>query len=315
MGADSSEEILGRPVLDFIHPDCHETVRKRMRLVQEKKPADLIEQRWVRLDGKVIEVEVTSAPITYMDLPASQIVVRDISERKLFEASLQQAEAKCRALVEQVPAIVYLEQVEDNRTLYDSPQIEAILGYPQDFYKQDPDYWRKILHPEDRERVLAEDARVTAIGEPFSMEYRLIARDGSVVWVRDESVLVPNADGDPQFWQGVQLDITESKLAEEELRTSAARNKAMLDANPDLMFFVNGVGEFLDFKAGDVDKLYCSPEQIIGAKLDEILPDEVSSNTLQYVKRALDTGEMQVCEYQLPMLDETRDFEARVIAR
>lgn len=314
LGADSSEEILGRPVLDFIHPDCHETVRERMRLVQEKKPADLIEQRWVRLDGKVIEVEVTSAPITYMDLPASQIVVRDIADRKLFEASLQQAEAKYRTLIEQVPAIVYLEQVEDNRTLYDSSQVESILGYPQDFYKQDPDYWRRILHPDDRERVLAEDARVTAEGEPFSMEYRLIARHGSVVWIRDECVLVRNENGDPQFWQGVQLDITESKLAQEELRTSGARNKAMLDANPDLMFFVNSAGEFLDFKAGDVDKLYCSPEQIVGAKLDELLPDEISSNALQYIRRALDSGEMQVYEYQLLVSDETRNFEARMFA-
>jgi len=93
-----------------------------------------------------------------------------------------------------------------------------MLGYTPEEYASG--LWVDILHPEDRERILAEDARTDETGEPFKVEYRACAKDGRVVWVRDEAVLVHDEEGRPLFWQGFMLDITGRRRAEEALRRS-----------------------------------------------------------------------------------------------
>ena len=109
--------------------------------------------------------------------------------------------------------------------MYTSPQIETMFGYtPEEASK---DHWKRRLHPEDRERVLAEDARVDATGEPFRIEYRILHKDGHSIWVRDEAVLVLDDDGTPLFWQGIIVDITESKRALEREREVAQRLRAL----------------------------------------------------------------------------------------
>jgi len=144
----------------------------------------------------------------------------DITERKRAEEALQQAEARYRTLVEQVPAAIYTQVIEEGstNTRYISPRIRDILGYSaEEMIGGSGGLWREIIHPDDRERVAAEDARTNATGEPFTMEYRVLAKDGSVVWIRDEASVVLDADGRPRFWQGLMIDVTDRKLAEEQL--------------------------------------------------------------------------------------------------
>ncbi|HXF37380.1 MAG TPA: PAS domain-containing protein [Actinomycetota bacterium] len=128
-----------------------------------------------------------------------------------------------RALVEGVPAILYIDAVDDLSTnLYTSPQVEAILGWSPERWRADPELWVRQLHPDDRDRVLAEHRESNLTGAPFRSEYRMIARDGREVWFRDEAVLVWDEQGMPVYWRGMMLDITERKRAEEALRESLA---------------------------------------------------------------------------------------------
>ncbi len=99
-----------------------------------------------------------------------------------------------------------------------SPQIEALLGFTQKEWLENPILWFAQLHSEDRERWHLEFARTCAVGERFSSEYRFLARDGRVVWVHGEAQLVRDASGRPLFLQGMAYDITERKRAEEVLR-------------------------------------------------------------------------------------------------
>ncbi len=104
---------------------------------------------------------------------------------------LAEAEERYRALVEQIPVVAYIDAVDRmSSALYVSPRVEALLGYPPEDWTSDPGLWEKLLHPEDRDRVLAEHLRTNATGEPFRQEYRMRARDGRIVWVRDEAVLL-----------------------------------------------------------------------------------------------------------------------------
>ncbi len=105
----------------------------------------------------------------------------DITERMQIDEILRRTEAKYKVLVEQIPAITYTAALDDaSTTLYISPQIEAALGFSPEEYRADPDLWRKRLHPDDRDRVLAELAQSLAKRQPFKSEYRMITRDGHV---------------------------------------------------------------------------------------------------------------------------------------
>jgi PAS domain S-box-containing protein len=101
------------------------------------------------------------------------------------------AEQKYRALVENLPAVVYLVAPDDDRrTLYVSPQVERALGYSRAEWLEQPDMWMELLHPDDREPTLDAHDRHNATGESWSREYRLIASNGRAVWFRDVATLV-----------------------------------------------------------------------------------------------------------------------------
>jgi diguanylate cyclase (GGDEF)-like protein/PAS domain S-box-containing protein len=139
-----------------------------------------------------------------------------IETLQLLATELQNADAKYRALVEQIPAIVYIDIADDTMaTTYVSPQIEALLGITPQEYIEDAELWTKQLHPDDRERAVAEYLAGREAGDNFTFEYRLIARDGRVVWFRDSATVVRDADGRPAFVHGVMLDITDRREAEE----------------------------------------------------------------------------------------------------
>jgi PAS domain S-box-containing protein len=152
-------------------------------------------------------------------------------ERLRAEEELRQSEIKYRTLVEHIPAITYIAALDPgSTTTYISPQVQAILGFTPADYRADPDIWRKQLHPEDRDRVLAEVAKSHTSGEPFVSEYRMFTQDGRLVWFRDEAWIVKDADGKPMFLQGVMLDITDRRRAEEELREHKEQLEKIVEA-------------------------------------------------------------------------------------
>jgi PAS domain S-box-containing protein len=134
-------------------------------------------------------------------------------------ATEQEVELPYRSLVERVPAIVYVDPAgpEPTSPTYVSPFIQTMLGYPPEVATGDAGWWASALHPDDRDRVLAEWSRSDASGEPYAGEYRLLAADGRTVWIRDEAVLLRDRDGTPVHWQGVMVDISAAKAATEDL--------------------------------------------------------------------------------------------------
>jgi PAS domain S-box-containing protein len=133
-----------------------------------------------------------------------------------------------RALSEQIPAVLYSElRTPDGAVIHESPQYRELFGYTAEEIAQ-PDFWKTLIHPEDREWVLAENERVDRTGDPWNVEYRALAKDGRVVWLRDHAVLVRGEHGEPGYWQGYYIDITEQKQAEEALRQALEREHRAL---------------------------------------------------------------------------------------
>jgi diguanylate cyclase (GGDEF)-like protein/PAS domain S-box-containing protein len=132
-----------------------------------------------------------------------------------------------RRLVERLPAIVYwCELGERGRWRYVSPQIESILGYTPEEWMADPGLWVRQVHPDDRERVLDQETRKASGQRLPAIDYRVLTRQGDLVWILDEAVLEPDRDG-TLLWHGVLYDITARKLAEEDLQRGAGQQAAV----------------------------------------------------------------------------------------
>jgi diguanylate cyclase (GGDEF)-like protein/PAS domain S-box-containing protein len=138
------------------------------------------------------------------------------------ELSPEEVGRRYRTLIEQLPLVVYLDEVDSvSSNIFTSRQIEPILGYSVEEWAADPELFTRLLHPDDRERVLAAHLRTHETREPLSLEYRLIARDGRIVHLRDEGVVVVDDRGEPLYLHGYLLDITREREAEEQLRQLA----------------------------------------------------------------------------------------------
>ena len=155
-----------------------------------------------------------------------QGVMFDITERREAEEQLRETEERFRAIVEHVPAGIYVDAPDTSmRSMYVSPQVEDITGIPEDEWLGNPDSWVEALHPEDREVVLARYLAAIAAEEAWSDEYRMQTRDGRTIWVHDETTVIHDDEGRHAMLLGVMSDITERKLAEHALRESEQRER------------------------------------------------------------------------------------------
>jgi PAS domain S-box-containing protein len=221
-----------------------------------------------RRDGTTFPVEVRVSGIDYVRKRMILASARDITERKEAERSLREAETRYRTLVERMPVVAYiLEPSYDENTpypvVYISPQVEDVLGYEAQRFVDDPEFWDWLIHPEDVAGVVAEDRRTDETGEPFDMEYRMIARDGRSVWVHESAVLATDEAGRPLYWQGILQDITERKRAEAESRESAGRFRSTFENAPIGMALVG-----LDNRYLRVNQAFC---EMLGYSQEDLL--------------------------------------------
>jgi PAS domain S-box-containing protein len=224
---------------------------------------------------------------------------------------LREAEVRYRALVEQIPAITYTE-IEDEtspigyRDVYISPQAEHILGYTPFEWQADPELWIRAMHPDDRDRVVQDDRASLQTGT-FTSEFRMIARDGRVVWFQDEANVVEDPVSGVRFWHGVMLDVTEQKFAEASHTELAAKYRTLVEQIPAVVYLAE-YGEQGDW-------LYISPqlERVLGYTPEEWLahPHPMASFThpedLAVVRveeeRSLSFGEPFRAEYRMQTKD------------
>ncbi len=219
LGGKAPEDVIGKPAIGFIHPEHREIAMQRMGELQSPgQTVPFLEEKFVRLDGSTVDVEVAAASFKIGKESASQVIVHDLTERKRAERELLAAETRFRLLVEQLPAITYMAGFgADGKWSYVSPQIEAILGFTPAEWMADPKLWFQRLHPEDAGRVIGLEEKSRASGQPYSAEYRLQARDGKYHWFTDIATVVRDANGIESL-QGVITDVTQTKTLEAQFR-------------------------------------------------------------------------------------------------
>ena len=248
----NASEILGYSPADYlndaglwkrtIHPEDIDRVLESWARVVDRERTFAEEYRFVRPDGEVVWVRDSSVPVEDDEgnVVCWQGVIIDVTGTKDVEDELRRSERRFRALVEQVPAVVYeMFPDDERRTLYVSPHVEAILGYTRREWLEQPDIWMELLDEADRETELAAHDRHAETREPWDREYRLIAADGRRVWIRDQATFVEDPATGQARWYGVMLDISAQKEGADSLRLAndelefrvLARTAELEDAN------------------------------------------------------------------------------------
>lgn len=225
----SEDEFAQLTFSDFSHADDN---AENMRLFERMRRGELdrfaMEKRFFRKDGGVVRTSLTVSLIRGADgRPAYAIgMTQDITEQHRLEVERRAAEARLRLLVDRVPAVVYTTELgRPGRWHYVSPQIETLLGWtPQEWIAR-PELWWDAVVPQHRELVqVAEEELLRGTRDtPVSRSYRLIHRDGRVIWVRDDGLAAPGPDGQVLV-HGVLVDITEQKVLEEALAEQAVHD-------------------------------------------------------------------------------------------
>ena len=164
------------------------------------------------------------------------------------DSALPSLEAKYRALVEQIPAVVFMAYLDEAMgEAYVSPQIESLLGFTQEEWLQDPVRWYSQVHPDDKMRWSVEAAELFFTGKPLRSAYRVLSRDGRVIWFHCEAKMIRRDDGSPWFIHGVGFDITDLKRTEEALEEERNVVTAILDTVGALVIVLDAEGRIVRF--------------------------------------------------------------------
>ncbi len=170
----------------------------------------------------------------------------DVTRRVQAEEALRLSEEEYRSLVEQIPAIVYVDLLDGKgTTLFISPQVETLLGVPvQEWLEEDTSIWLELIHPEDRQQTEEAYRQSTLTGQPYEVEYRMITRQGQLIWIQDKGRLLKGSAGETLL-HGVMFDITERKQAEEAVERSEKRLSALIEHGRDQISLLTADGALL----------------------------------------------------------------------
>ncbi|AHK80759.1 hypothetical protein M911_13210 [Ectothiorhodospira haloalkaliphila] len=260
---------------------------------------------WVHDRGQVIERNPSGKPVRMIGIQ------EDISRRKRVEHSLHEE----RQLFATGPVALFIwEAVDTGRVLYASENVHDLLGYTR-MELQDPRFnYVDLIHPEDMGRVLNEHHDHARSGvRQFEQSYRLRHKGGYYRWFYDITRPERDEAGRIRRIRGYVFDQTRLKEMETALADSERKNRALLEAMPDLVLRFNSEGRYLDWHSGNTALLYAQPDRFIGKTLTQVLPEEAAWALFEGIHSVLLHGRMRRVEYSLDIGNATHHFEARLV--
>lgn len=269
VGADSFEQFVERPLIDYVHEDYRSGSLNRIKEIYATGQASKFsEEKFYTLKNEIIEVEVVGIPVTFMGKPAIQTIIRDITERKKAEEQLKNSEERFRTIFENSTIGIYRTSPE-GEILMANPTLVKMLGYEsfEELKKRDlekdyfePDYQRSKF----REKIESE-------GEIIGLETGWKRIDNTLLYVSESAKVIRDSNGRIIYYEGTVEDITKRKLAEESLRQSNEFNKSLLQTIPFGMDIVDEHGDVL-FQSENFENVF--GKKAIGSKCWELYRDD-----------------------------------------
>ena len=214
IGARSAEDLIGLPVLNIVHPDYRQIIQERMRqAVTGGAPLPVLEEKFIRFDGSVIDVEVAAMPFTFQGKPAAQVIARDIADRKRAEDAVRTSEALYRTLVETSPDAVIMTDL-DGKLMMANRQALEIYGFQQPEEVLGRSIY-ELITPQDRQRARAIFQRLVRKGNSIqSLEISSLLKDNRIMPSEVSAALIQDAQGQSTGVIGVIRDISQRKQTE-----------------------------------------------------------------------------------------------------
>ncbi|GET42870.1 PAS domain-containing protein [Microseira wollei] len=262
-GATESEQLIGKAVMDFVHPDYREIVQLRMQQLQQNQTVPLLEEKFFRLDGTVVEVEVAAAPVVYQGKPAVQAVIRDITARKQTAAALSQSEERFRQLANAMPQMIWTTDAKGELN-YVSQQWIDYSGLTLE-QTREGSHATEFLHPDEIQSIQAQWSAALVSETTYQVEMRIRrASDDTYRWFLVRAIPLRDERGQVVQWYGTSTDIDARKQVEAALRQMNERFRLATLAIDGIVFEWN----MLSGEVYRSEGLY----QLIGVRAEDAAP-------------------------------------------
>lgn len=267
-GASSPEQLIGRSVLDVVHPDFHEIVQNRIRQVEEQgSPTTLQEQKHVKLNGEEINVEVTGIPFVFQGKPAVQSVIRDITDRRRGREALQQTEERLRMVIGSAALVIFALDKDGIFTLSEGEGLKALGLKPGQVVGQ------SVFELCRDSPAIIENINRAFSGESFSQ----VVDQGELAF-DTRYTPVTNDEGSVVGVIGVATDITENRRAQEAVRENEQRYRELFENANDIIYTHTLAGNFTSLnRSGEVTTGYSREEAFQMNIVDVLAPEYVET--------------------------------------
>ncbi len=329
----TKDELLGMALADYTDPDDLPTEEALLQeLVTGQRDAYHLEKRYrhktghvwwghtsvslVR-DGKgqpqftvaVIKDLTTQKKAEHTLRQFSERLEQRVAERtqelRVANHALQTLETWQRALIDAIQGIVWECNAQSWLFTFVSPQAESILGYPVSHWLDQPEFWQRHTHPDDREWVPAYCATMAREQTKYAFEYRMIAADGRVVWLRD-IVTVEKEGTEPRILRGIMVDITEARRAKAALAKSEQQFRLLAEHAVDVIFHLHQSGQILYVSPASAKMLGYLPEEMLGTHFSDYVSVADLPQAVEAFSRALAGSSVASLELCITAKDRTQ---------
>jgi diguanylate cyclase (GGDEF)-like protein/PAS domain S-box-containing protein len=297
--ADSLQQVKGLCVYELIA----EEHREKFKLLNQRVFAGetaVLEFEIVGLKGTRRWMETHARPVkdSFGSVVEHLAVTRDITERKQTEIALQEREQQYSELINDIDAIVWEVELPDFLFTFVSEPAVKILGYPIDNWYQ-PNFWLEHLHPEDRDTAYNFCAIQTEQGIDHQFEYRMLAANGAIIWMRDIVHIVDSESGAPEKLRGVMFNITQQKETEAAFRTSQKRLSQAVETSPDIIVMTRFEdGKMIEVNKGFTISTGFTEEEALGKTSVELNIWPSKKNREEYVSLLKEHGSLSNVEFE-----------------
>ncbi len=315
----SREELIGSDPTDFVpetQPDGSNSIEKIDEIYKtllDGKP-QFVEWRYLKKDGSFIDTEVNLSKIDGVEGFNTVAIIRNVTYKKQIESALKESKERYRLLVEISPDPIVIYDLKGN-ILTANHQTALLYGVSsvEELVRAAPNIVALII---DRDRSKAvENMKLMMVNNRSDRNrYTINSYDGRELDIEISASLLKDDYGNPSYIISIVRDITEQLKAENALKESKARNQALLDSIPDLIFLLDRDGNFLDFRPEEEQhsKMLFKPEEYIGKNIAELIP-QVAGQAGEAIRSVLATGSPASFEYDLNFKGEMKSYEARMV--